>query len=155
MRIRCIILSFVASLALQYSSTLSNKTHKFCLKKLLNIKCAICFICKSCPKHFSFPEEIGEIWSKMFTGAHVKYPLFISYFDTGFWEHILETYSNIFIKILPVVAELFNADRQTSRPDEANSYFLWPCKQLEKKQVLLQYRIRATTNYSDTTITEW
>jgi len=45
-------------------------------------------------------------------------------------------------------------DRQTDRPDKANSGFLRLCKQLEKKQVLLQYRIRVTANYSDKTFTQ-
>jgi hypothetical protein len=50
-----------------------------------------------------------------------------------------------FIKIRPVGAELFNADRQIGRPDKANSCFLSLCEQLVKKEVLLQYRIRGIT----------
>jgi len=31
-------------------------------------------------KHFSFEEELSEIWSKMYIGRHVKYPLFLTDF---------------------------------------------------------------------------
>ena len=41
--------------------------------------------------------------------------------------------------------------RLTHRHDKANSHFLRFCEQLEKKQALLQYRIRVTANYSDRT----
>jgi len=44
---------------------------------------------------------------------------------------------------------------RTDRPDKANTGFLRLCEQLEKKQVLLQYRIRVTANYSDRTFTQW
>ena len=34
-----------------------------------------------CLKLFSFYEELIEIWSKMYIGLHVKYPLFLSDFN--------------------------------------------------------------------------
>jgi len=58
-------------------------------------------------------------------GLHVKCPLFLSdlnetlIFSTDF-RKILQI-SN-FMKIRPVGAELFHADRQTDRHDEANSH---------------------------------
>ena len=32
-------------------------------------------------KYISFKEELSEIWSKMYIGLHVKYPLFLSGFN--------------------------------------------------------------------------
>jgi hypothetical protein len=63
----------------------------------------------------------------MYKGAHVKYPLFLSYFSEN-W-----TFSKFFsnntqisnlTKIRPVGAELFHAERQ----DEANGRFLQICE---------------------------
>ena len=60
---------------------------------------------------------------KMCIGIHVKYPLFLSYFNETFFLDGFST--NIQIKnlmnILPVGAELLHADRRTDRHDKANS----------------------------------
>jgi len=34
-----------------------------------------------CLKHFSFYEELSQVWSKMYVGLNVKYPLFLSDFN--------------------------------------------------------------------------
>ena len=39
------------------------------------------FLCNFRRKHFSLYEEMSEIWSKMYIGLHVKYPLFLSHFN--------------------------------------------------------------------------
>ena len=39
------------------------------------------FLYKFCLKHFSFQEELSEIWSNMYTGRHVKFPFFLSDFN--------------------------------------------------------------------------
>ena len=39
------------------------------------------FLYKFYLKHFSFWEELSEIWSKVYIGLHVKYPLFLSDFN--------------------------------------------------------------------------
>ena len=45
-----------------------------------------------CLQHFSFCQELNEIWPKIFVGLHVKYPLFLSdtneswMFSTDFWK---------------------------------------------------------------------
>ena len=36
------------------------------------------FLYNSCLQHFSFWEEMSEMWSKMYIDLHVKYPLFLS-----------------------------------------------------------------------------
>ena len=39
------------------------------------------FLCTLCLKHLSFSEELTEILLKMYTGLHVKYPLFLLDFN--------------------------------------------------------------------------
>ena len=77
-------------------------------------------------KRFSFEEEMREIWSKIYIGLHVKYPLYLSDF------HEISNLSKVFRKVLkykivmnvrPVGTELFHADRRTDRHDETNSRF--------------------------------
>ena len=50
---------------------------RFSKKMLLNINCVSWFPLSYCLKHFSFSEEFNEIWSKMCTGFHVKYPVIV------------------------------------------------------------------------------
>ena len=61
-------------------STLSHKRHDF-RKKILNYETCFDFLYTFCLKHFSFWEELREVWSKIFIGLHVKYPLFLSDFN--------------------------------------------------------------------------
>jgi hypothetical protein len=75
-----IVLSSVACLAVQYFSILSYKRHDFRKKDFKHEMC-FDFLYNFCLKHFSFWEELREIWSKMFVGLHVKYPLFLSDFN--------------------------------------------------------------------------
>ena len=39
------------------------------------------FLYNFCLKHFSFKEELSELWSEMYVGRHVKYQLFLSDFN--------------------------------------------------------------------------
>ena len=61
-------------------------------KKILNMKCVFWFFLQFFLKHFSFLEEMSDIWSKMFIGPLVKYPLLLSdsngtwIFSTEFWK---------------------------------------------------------------------
>ena len=50
-------------------------------KKVTDHKMWFEFLYNFWPKHFSFLEEFSEIWSKMYTGRHVKYPLFLTDFN--------------------------------------------------------------------------
>jgi hypothetical protein len=52
------------------------------------------FLYNLCLKHFSFQEELSEIWAKPFIGLRVKYPLFLSEF-TETW-----TFTTHFQKIV-------------------------------------------------------
>ena len=54
--------------------------------------------------------------AKMYTGLHAKHPLFLSYFNET-WIFLNRIWKNTqisnFMKIRPVGAELFHADRRT------------------------------------------
>ena len=122
MRMRPIILSSLACLALPYSSTSSHKHHDF-VKSYWTSNVCFHLPYTFCLKHFSFQEKFSEILSCMY---HVKYQLFLSDFDQP-W--ILSTdlrkkkaqISN-FIKIRPVGAELFYAKGPTDN-NESNTRF--------------------------------
>jgi len=65
----------------------------------------------------------------MHVGLHVKCPLFLSDFNEFNFLHRFSknTHTN-FTKILPVEAELFQADGQTDKYDETNSRFSQFCE---------------------------
>jgi len=74
------------------------------------------FLYSVCLKHFSFYEELSEIWSKMYVGLHVKCPLFLPYCNkTWFFSTVFEKSSEkyIFMKSRPLGADLFHADGWT------------------------------------------
>ena len=105
-----------------------SQTARISKKKLLNPKCMFIFPLQPFfSENFSFQDELSEIWSKMYIGLHVKYPLFLSDFN-GNW--IFSTYfRNIlkisnFMKIRPVGVELlFHAVVRMGGRDEANIRF--------------------------------
>jgi hypothetical protein len=81
------------------------------------IKCMFWFSLQFCLKYFFLYEEMSEICPKIYISLHAKSPLFLSDFHkTGIsstdFRKKKPQISN-FIKILPVGAELFHADRQT------------------------------------------
>ena len=127
MQCACAILSSVACLTVQYFSTFSHKRHDFRKKKSYWIW-NVCFdsLCNFCLKHFSFSEDL---WSKMCTGLHVKYPVIRVTFQWNlrnliflytFWKN---TQISNFKKIRPEGAELFHSDIRTNRHDEPNNFF--------------------------------
>ena len=64
--------------------------------------------------------ELSEILSKVYIGLHVKYPILFSDFkEIWIFSIDLQTKKLIIkiLKILPVEAELFQADGQTDRHD--------------------------------------
>ena len=67
----------------------------------------------------------------MYIGLHVKYPLFSSNFnETLIFSRDFQKNPQIsnLIKIRPLGAELFHADGQTDRHDEAKSRFSKICE---------------------------
>jgi hypothetical protein len=70
--------------AVPYFYTSSHKRHAFLTKK--SVECQMCFqfLYNFCLNHFSFYEELSEIWSKIYIGLHVKYRLLLSDFN-GTW----------------------------------------------------------------------
>ena len=78
---------------------------------------------------------MGEIWSKMYIGLHVKYCLFLADFNdswiffTGFPK---STQIYNFMEIRSVWAELFHAGGQTDKHEEWNSRFSQFCERAQK-----------------------
>ena len=94
-------------------------------------------------ENFSFLEELSEIWSKMYIGLHVNYPLFLSYFDdiwifwSDFWK---STQIQNFMKILSMAAGLFDAYRRSDGHNEANSRFLQFCECAKNKWIFVSVK---------------
>ena len=73
----------VACPALQYFSTFSHKRHDF-RKRISYWTQKVCFefLYNFCLKHFSFQEELSEIWPNMYIGLlHVKCRLLLADFN--------------------------------------------------------------------------
>jgi hypothetical protein len=105
----CAILSCLACPAVQYFSALSHKRPDFREKKNIEHKLCFDFLYNFCLKHFPYDQK------STYVGLHVKCPLFLSGSDeTRMFSTVCEKSSNInFMKIRPVGAELFHADRRT------------------------------------------
>jgi len=81
MHMRPIISSSAACPALKYFSTLSHKRQDIReIKKAMNINACSDLLYNVCLKHFSFQEEMSEMWPKTCIGLHVKCSLFLSDF---------------------------------------------------------------------------
>jgi hypothetical protein len=88
----CAIFSFVSSAILLYFLYIILHRHIYRKKKYWTWNACFDFFYNFCLKHFSFLEEMSDIWSKMFIGPLVKYPLLLSdsngtwIFSTEFWK---------------------------------------------------------------------
>ena len=126
MQCACAILSFVACPALQYFSTLSQKRHDFRRNVIEHQMCSD-FLYKFCIKHFSFWEEVSEIWSKMCIGLHVNCPLFLSdaneawIFSTYIWKSSNSKFNENLSSWSRIVL-CGRTDRQTNRQSRRSKY---------------------------------
>jgi hypothetical protein len=50
-------------------------------QKIEHKMCVFDLLYKFCLKHFSFQEDLSEIWSEKYVGLHAKYTLFLSFFN--------------------------------------------------------------------------
>jgi len=96
-------------------------------KKLWTQKVCFDFLYNFCLKHFSFWEELSEIWSKMYIGLHVKYRLFLSDFDvtwkiSNFMKMLLNK-KCVFWFSLQLLSETFLILRITERDMIKNVYW--------------------------------
>jgi hypothetical protein len=116
------VFSSVACPELHFS-TLFHKRPNFRKKKLIEHKLCSDFLYNFCPKHFSFYEERSEIWSNT-SSCKVLAILVRFQWNLNFFHRFSKNaqISNL-MQILPVGAELFNADGRTERHDKANGLF--------------------------------
>jgi len=87
------------------------------------------FIYKFYSNHFSFQEELNDIWSKIYIGLYVKYPLLLSKQTWIFWTDFRRTLtyqisckSVQWDQAVPCGRTYGRTDGYTH--DEANSHFL-------------------------------
>ena len=130
-------IAFVACPLCIFFFTFSHKRHDFRKKKLLNTTCVFIFS-NTCVWNISHSKKNWERYDKKCNIVlRVKCLLFLSdrndtwIFSTIFFKNL--QISN-YTKIRPVGADLFHADGQTDRHDEANSRFSQFCeKRLKNK----------------------
>ena len=78
MRLRHIVVCGLSGCTVFY--TLSHKRNHFQRNVIEHKKCVL-ILSISFVAVFPFQEELGEMWSKMYIGLHVKYPLRLSDFN--------------------------------------------------------------------------
>jgi hypothetical protein len=74
---RAMCMRHIATCGLSRSTMFPYHLTKARLKKGFEHKMCFDFLYNLCLKHFSFYEELSEIWSQTDIGLHVKYPLFL------------------------------------------------------------------------------
>jgi hypothetical protein len=130
MQYACAILSSVACLALRHFSTLFRNRNDF-RNKLFEIKYAFWYSPKLLSETFLILRGADRDIINIYTGLHVKCSLLLS--NCNKIELSRRISNNIqtsnFIRILPVVAELFHVAGETDGHNEANSRFsqVWGC----------------------------
>jgi hypothetical protein len=118
------VLSSVACLDLPSFFTLNHKRHDF--RNISYWTCVFCLLYNFCLKQSSFCEAMSKIWWQIYIGLHIKYPLFLLYFNY-IWIFFEEKRKilkyQISWKSLLVGDELFYGDGRTDWNEEAKSLF--------------------------------
>jgi hypothetical protein len=147
MQCACIVLYCqVVCLAPQYFSTLSHKRHDF-REKVIEHKMRVLVFSTNFSENFLFFEEMSEIWSKMCIGHHVKYPLFLSFFDDTWivWSDFGKVLKyKILWKSPQWGADLFNAYRRTDGHNEADSRLSQFCERAKNKWIFVSVKQNVT-----------
>ena len=111
-------------------STLYHKRYHFLIKKMVEHKMCVEIFSTNFVWDISHAtEELTEIWPKHIYWSSCKVHVILVRFQSklNFLDRLAKKirYQNL-VKIRPVEAELFHADRRTDRHDEANGRFSRP-----------------------------
>ena len=115
-------------------------------RRIFHIKYGFVFLYNFCLKHFSFYEELGEIWPKMYIGLHVKCLLELPNFNAT-WicsTFSKNTHANLSSRSPAVSCGLMDGqwDRHTDTHDEADSRISQFCKSVLKLEHIIVASLR-------------
>jgi hypothetical protein len=107
----------------------------YLINSTIKKKSVLWFSPQRCLEHFSFYEELHKIWSKMYTGLHVKCPLLLS--DINDTQILLTDFQKILTYQISWKSIQWepSCSTQTDRHDKANSHSPQLCKHAQKDYI--------------------